>query len=176
MESTMHFPTLQTDRLLLREITLDDAPALFVNYSDPDVANWFSDEPYTRIEQADQVINNFIEKTRRGKGFTWAIVSKMTGRFLGTCYFEDVDSGSRGEIGFDLAKEQWGKGYMVEALEAIIEYGFRELKQCRIEADTYSHNSRARRVLEKLGFKLADVRDNAHFYTLFLQDWIDMRD
>ena len=175
MEFPLSFPILQTGRLLLREITLDDALELFTNYSDPDVANWFSDEPYTQIEQADLVIRVFIEKSQHGKGFTWAIVLRATGEFLGTCSIEDVEAGSRGEIGFDLAKEHWGKGYMVEAAGVIIAYGFKELKQSKIEAETYSHNSRARRVLEKLGFRVEEVREASHFYTLSAEDWLKKR-
>ena len=64
---------------------------------------------------------------------------------------------------------------MVEAAGAIIACGFKELKQSKIEAETYSHNSRARRVLEKLGFRVEEVREASHFYTLSAEDWLKTR-
>ncbi len=74
------------------------------------------------------------------------------GELIGTCGYEHVEKGSQGEIGFDLSKAHWGKGYVAEALSAVIAYGFKHLKLLAVETDTHSHNSRARRVLERSGF------------------------
>src|SRR5512139_3154113 len=122
--STMNFPILETERLILRAISPDDRFAILENYSDPEVAGWFFDQPYTRIEQADQIIQEFIQKTTHGEGIVWAIVLKASGEFLGTCSYENFAVGRQGEIGFDLAKLHWGHGYMSEALGVIITYGF----------------------------------------------------
>ena len=171
----MEIPKLETKRLLLRAILREDRFAIFKNYSDPDVANWFFDQPFTKIEQADQVINTFREKAAQDKGLAWSILIKANGEFIGTCSFEKFRSAQRGEIGFDLAKKHWGHGYMAEALNAIINFGFTILDLVKIEADTYSHNSRARRVLEKLGFKLDAVREDSHYYLLDKSDWLPKR-
>jgi [ribosomal protein S5]-alanine N-acetyltransferase len=162
----MDFPSLETDRLLLRELTLEDRFAIFRNYSDPDVTKWFFDEPFTRIEQAEQIICEFMKKAEDGEGLTWGILLKERPELIGTCGYENFMLGARGEIGFDLEKAYWGKGYMTEALEVIITYGFQVLKLSEVCAHTYSHNMRARRVLEMLGFKVEAVDGDSHFYTI----------
>ena len=164
------FPRLETDRLILREITQDDRHGIFGNFSDKDVAKWFFEEPYSEIEQADEIIQEFINEFEQGKGLTWAITLKGSNEFVGTCGYGEVEIGSDGEIGFDLAKEHWGKGLMSEALSAIIDYGFQRCGLGKVEAHTYSTNSRAIRLLRNLGFQLEDVRDDSHYFALFEKD------
>ena len=167
----MDIPVLETERLILRAITPDDRYAIFQNYSDPEVANWFFDQPYTQVEQADQIIQVFTDKAAEGKGLAWAILLKESGQFIGTCSYEDL-TGLQGEIGFDLARQHWGHGYMSEATQKIIHYGFTVLQLVRIEAHTYSRNSRARKMLDRLGFKVEAISQETHFYGLTKEDWM----
>lgn len=164
------FPRLETDRLLLREVIPEDRVGLFKNFSDGEVASWFFDEPYSRIEQADEIIQAFIDEFEQGTGLTWAITLKGSNEFVGTCGYEEIKVGSWGEIGFDLAKEHWGKGLAHEAVSAIIEVGFDRLRLDKIEAHTYAINARAIRLLKSLGFRLEDVRDDSHHYSLLEKD------
>ena len=166
-----NIPVLETKRLLLRAITAEDRQAIFGNFSDPDVANWFFDKPLTTLEQTDEIIRVFLDDAETGKGFTWAILLKEDLHFLGTCSYSNVEPGCQAEIGFDLAKEYWGRGFMVEALRAVIEYGFRSMGLEKIVADTYSHNLQARRVLEKLNFQVDSIENDAHIYVLLRKDW-----
>jgi ribosomal-protein-alanine N-acetyltransferase len=168
----MEITRLETKRLELRAISPEDRFAIFENYSDPDVANWFFDQPLSHIEQADQVIRVFLEKAAQNKGLAWTILLKAGGEFVGTCSYENFNTPLQGEIGFDLAKKHWGHGYMVEALAEIITYGFTELGLFKIEAHTYSHNTRARRVLDKLDFKVDSVTEGTHRYLLDKSDWM----
>ncbi len=169
----MEIPRLETERLTLRALSTEDRFAIFENYADPDVANWFFEHPLTQIEQADQVIGHFLDKAAQRKGFAWAILLKASTELIGTCSFENLDAAHSGEIGFDLAKKHWGHGYMVEALTGVITCGFSTLDLLRIKAVTYSHNARARRVLEKLGFKVVHVSEDSHEYVLAKSDWCD---
>jgi [ribosomal protein S5]-alanine N-acetyltransferase len=169
----MNFPTLETNRLLLRTLTPEDRFAIFRNYSDPDVANWFFEKPLTQIEEAEQIIAAFLKSAEDGKGHTWAIVLKEGRELIGTCGYENFVVDARGEVGFDLAKAYWGKGTMTEALGAIIRYGFDVLRLSEICAHTYSNNSRARRVLEKLGFRGDAVNADSHSYVLSHPDWVE---
>ena len=162
----MDFPTLETERLILRAITPEDRYSVFENFSDPDVAKWFFETPFSKIEQADQIIRTFIMNADKGIGFTWAILLKDSGKFIGTCSYENYLAQKQGEIGFDLGKKFWGKGYMAEALREIINFGFTVLGLMEIEANTYSHNVNSKRLLEKLGFKLESMTDGSHYYIL----------
>jgi len=165
------FPTIETTRLILREITQDDASAIFRNFSDPDVAKWFLEQPLTKMDQVTQIIDAFNREFVQGKGLTWAVVLKEDDTCVGTCGYGDIESGDRGEIGFDLAKERWGRGFMTESLTAIIDYGFETLNLLKVEAHTYSNNTRAIRLLEKLGFQLDSVSEDSHLFSLSKEDW-----
>jgi ribosomal-protein-alanine N-acetyltransferase len=142
------FPRLETDRLTLRKLSQKDVNAVFKNYSDPDVAKWFFEQPYTDIKQAVQIIDQFNHEFMQGQGITWAIILKDNSTCIGTCGYGEVVIGERGEIGFDLAKEHWNRGLMTEALTAIINYGFEVLDLSIVEAHTYSDNARALHLLE----------------------------
>ncbi len=82
----MDFPELETERLILRAVAPGDRFAIFENYSDPDVAGWFFDQPYTRIQQADQIIQEFIQNLRRQRHLVIR---------LGTCSRESLLLGAR---------------------------------------------------------------------------------
>jgi len=160
------FPRINTERLILREITHDDTQAIFHNFSNPDIAKWFFEKPLTKIEQATKFIDQFNSEFQQGKGVTWAIELKENNECIGTCGYGEVEFGERGEIGFDLSKEYWGKGIMREGLIAIIDFGFSVLKLSKVEAHTYSSNARAKRLLEMLDFQLNAVSEDSHYYSL----------
>lgn len=161
-----NFPTLETERLILREITYEDTQAIFRNFSDPDVAKWFFEEPLTEIYQAAKFIDLFNNEFKNGKGLTWSLVIKDESACVGTCGYGDIELGARGEIGFDLAKELWGKGLMSEALVPVIEYGFDVLRLSKIEAHSYSANTRAIHLLKKMGFQLDKISEDSHYYSI----------
>jgi ribosomal-protein-alanine N-acetyltransferase len=92
------FPRIETGRLLLREITQDDAMGIFKNFSDPEVAKWFFEQPFTEMKQATQIIAEFKRDFTGGKGLTWAIILKENEACIGTCGYGDLAFGERGEI------------------------------------------------------------------------------
>jgi ribosomal-protein-alanine N-acetyltransferase len=160
------FPRIETERLILREITHDDTGAIFRNFSDPEVAKWFFEQPLTEIDQATKFVEGFITEFEQGKGLTWAITLKENGTLVGTCGYGEIEAGNRGEIGFDLARAHWGKGMMCESLKAVIDYGFSVLRLSVVEAHTYSNNDRATHLLDKLGFQSDHVSDDGQYYVL----------
>ena len=165
------FPVIETPRLILRDISQEDAAEIFKNFSDPDIAKWFFEEPFTEIGQVDQIIAEFQGDFLRKTGLTWAMILKENSTCIGTCGYGDVEINNRGEIGFDLAKEHWGKGLMGEGLTSIIEYGFKALDLTSVEAHTYSNNSRAIALLKKLGFHLDDTNEDSSYFTLSRESW-----
>ena len=170
VEFPQTFPWLETERLILREIRPEDRQAIFRNFSDADVTRWFFPEPYTRIEQADEIIQAFREDFEQRAGLTWALVLKDSQALVGTCGYAELEIGVRGEIGFDLAQAHWRQGLMSEALQAVIAYGFDVLRLGKIEVHTYSTNVPAIGLASKLGFELAAVRDDSHYFVLLAQD------
>ncbi|UCE00256.1 MAG: GNAT family N-acetyltransferase [Chloroflexota bacterium] len=163
------FPRIETARLILREITHADTHAIFRNFSEPEIAKWFFEEPLTDIDQAKQFIDQFNSEFKQGEGITWAIEMKKNNACVGTCSIAGVSIGGEGEIGFDLAKEYWGKGIMSESLTAILDYGFSVLNLSKIDAHTYSTNIKAKHLLEKLGFQLEKVSEDSDYYSLTME-------
>lgn len=160
------FPRIETARLVLRELAFADKHAILHNFSDEAVTRWFFDRPYTELSQAKQIIREFSEKLRAGKGITWGITLKGHDVVIGTCGFEAFERGGRGEIGFDLTRAYWGRGLMSEALGAIITYGFEHLLLRSVQAITYCENARAIALLEHLGFARQCVENGSYVYLL----------
>ncbi|MCP4541333.1 MAG: GNAT family N-acetyltransferase, partial [Chloroflexi bacterium] len=133
------FPRLETERLILRALTPDDAQAVLRNFSDPEVVEHLM-EPFTSLAQAESIVGEFIAAFEKRKGLFWAVTLKQGGAFLGTCSFESVELDKLGEVGFDLTPPHWGKGLMSEALRAVMGYGFECLGLTEIEAFTSIHN------------------------------------
>ena len=170
--SSNSFPVIETERLVLRELALADQHAILSNFLDEAVTRWFFEHPYTELSQAKEIIREFDEKYRTGKGITWGITLKGHDVVIGTCGFEAFELAGGGEIGFDLAKAYWGRGLMREALCAIIAYGFEHLLLRQVEAHTYCENARARALLERLGFSAQRVENGSCAYALNREDWI----
>lgn len=158
------FPPLQTERLTLRPFQADDLDFTYQHFSDPQVAQYLLDEPpVTDTSQAQEIVQFYLDSA--GKPYNrWVIVSKADGQRIGTCGFHKWNkSHQRAEIGYDLSPTAWGQGYMQEALHAVIEFGFVQMKLHRIEALVYPENARSLDLLNKLGFKQEGIlRD--YFY------------
>ncbi len=147
------FPVLETPRLILRELSLHDAEAVFRIRGDYQVTIYNTGEPYTRLDQAISLIEGVREGFEAGLELRWGITLKPNPMVIGMCgYNYWMRDHFRGSIGYDMARAHWGKGLMPEALHAIIHFGFSRMALNRVEADVLSENTASIRVLEKLGF------------------------
>jgi ribosomal-protein-alanine N-acetyltransferase len=118
------FPCLETERLVLREIKLTDKQTIFRNYSDQEITRFIM-EPLTQPEQAEEIIQSFTERYQKSEAIFWGISLKNDPNLIGTCSFEDIRwDDHRAEVAYDLGKEYQGKGYMSEAVQAMLFYGF----------------------------------------------------
>ncbi len=141
-------PILETERLVLRPLREDDAEAMHHFFSDDEAMRWWSSGPHrTLAETQDYVRANATEDKYR----TWAI-TEDGGEALGwVCLIagrKDVV-----EIGYNLRRSHWRKGYVGEAVRRIIAHGFADLGLRRITADTDPDNAGSNALLEKLGFQ-----------------------
>jgi ribosomal-protein-alanine N-acetyltransferase len=147
------FPTLQTDRLILRKITSADADSLYAFLSDSRVTETMDVAPMENREEAERLISWLNERFAANVGIRWGITQKDEDVVIGTGGFNWLDErGRRGEIGYDIAPAHWGHGLATEATGAIIRAGFEHLDLNRIEATTNLHNVASMKVLHKLGF------------------------
>lgn len=176
------FPDLETDRLILRQLTLADTDFVFHQFSDPQVCQYLMDEPPVATMEEAQGIINFFMNPEEKKRVRWGIVRKADQRLIGTCGFHNWHQAYyRAEIGYDLAPDCWGQGMMGEALRVVIDHGFRRMELNRLDAYIYVDNPRSIGLAEKLGFKregllrdyfcLDGVFYDHYLYGLLRRDW-----
>jgi ribosomal-protein-alanine N-acetyltransferase len=149
-------PDLETERLLLRKMRLDDAEAVFAYASDPEVTRYVLWETHLSVEDSKKVLRLATEGYARGDFGGWGVVLKDDGAFVGTC---GVDVGyapdhARAELGYVLSREHWGMGLMPEAVRAVIRFGFERMGLNRMEARCIAENTASARVMEKAGMTL----------------------
>jgi RimJ/RimL family protein N-acetyltransferase len=146
--------TLTTERLRLRWMDERDVVAHFAVFSDPEVTRYWSGAPWTDIAQSAEAIAATMAAYADGSGLRFGVELLESGELIGNVSLHHfVEQNRRCDIGYALASLHWGKGYVTEALEALIRYGFEVLDLNRIEADIDPLNAASARVLEKLGFR-----------------------
>jgi ribosomal-protein-alanine N-acetyltransferase len=177
---------LRTPRLLLRPLCEADAPELFAIFSDPKVMRYWSTPPWPSVGRAEEIIAGDLLALGSGERLRFGLERIEDGRLIGTCsLFDLVEPSRRAEIGYALAAEAWGRGYMREALLALLDYAFGELGLNRLEADIDPRNEASARSLERLGFRRegllrqrwiveGEVSDSA-LYGLLAADWPSRR-
>lgn len=164
------FPELRTDRLLLRQMTLADAPGVQQLRSNKEVMK-YNNRPLTRtLEEAESWINIIIESLRKNDGITWCICLKESpAEHVGSIGLWRIDKENhRAEIGYMLEPAMQGKGIMHEALKKILEYGFKEIKLHSIEAQIDPRNEASATLLKKAGFvQEAYFKENYYLHGRF---------
>lgn len=158
------FPVLETNRLVLRKITKDDANSILRYLSDKEVMKYYGLNPFTSLDDALEEISWYQSIYENKTGIRWGITLKDQGIVVGSCGFHGtVSQHYRTDIGFELSKEQWGKGIAFEAVEAIIKYGFEHLNFHRIQALIEPPNLSSQKLVEKLGFIREGLMRNYEF-------------
>ncbi|KGL38297.1 hypothetical protein BMT55_02670 [Listeria newyorkensis] len=163
----MTFPIIQTPRLTLRQLTPDDSSAIFALRSNPEVAA-FQDRPLQQnLEESAAFIDKINTGIDRETWIFWAITLQETAELIGTaCLWNFSEEQTRADLGYELLPTFQGSGYMLEALKAVLDYGFTQLQQ--IDGVTHKNNDRSTQLLKKLGFTLNPVfaEGNEIMYTL----------
>lgn len=177
-----YLPTISANRVSLRAITERDLDSLFTIFSDPEVMRYWSSPPLKNREAAEALLRDMQDKFRRKLYFQWGIALRTDDSLIGTSTLFHIESNNhRAEIGYALGRAHWGKGYIQEALTALLGYAFSELNLHRIEADVDPRNERSIRTLERLGFKkegylrerwkVDEELQDAFFYGLLRREW-----
>ncbi len=147
------FPVLKTERLILRRVVEKDVDKILKIFSDEEVMIYFGMFPITKREEAEVVMKNFRDSFENKLSLRWAITLRVSGEFIGTCGFHNMNlTHRRAEIGYEIDKDFWRKGYVTEAIKKIIEFGFKTCDFNRIEALVYPENVASHKSLLKLDF------------------------
>jgi ribosomal-protein-alanine N-acetyltransferase len=164
------FPVIETERLLLRKISLADELPFFEIRSDEQAMKYIDRPRAKSPEDAVFLINMMLDLIARNQGLTWAITRKEDPVLIGTMHLWKIDpEHHRAEIGYMLNTREHRKGYMQEAILPVIRFGFSNLKLHSIEACVNPANQASIALLEKNGFvREAYFKENYFFQGKFL--------
>ena len=148
------FPVIETSRLLLRQISPLDVDNIFEYASDTDVTPFVIFETHITKEDSLSFIQFACEEFEKQSSIIWAILLKSENKMIGTIDLRNYNSIHRcGEVGYVIGKQYWNKGFVSEAMKAVIDYGFGELNLNRIESHCEHENTGSWHVMENCGMK-----------------------
>ncbi len=173
--------TIETERMILRGFTPEDAGDLYEYAKNPNVGPHGGWKPHENVEESLNIIKTlFLDKYH-----IWAMTVKKTGEVIGSVGYEtDTKRPETGcmELGYAMSEDHWGKGLMTEAAKAVIRYGFETMGLPMISIYHNPSNSRSKRVVEKCGFCFegtmrrayriynGEIRDVA-CYSMYKEEW-----
>ncbi|KEK24610.1 GNAT family N-acetyltransferase [Bacillus gaemokensis] len=144
---------LQTKRLILRKMQASDSASLFAIWSDPEVTKFMNINSFTDESQAVEMIEILDKLSLENRAIRYSIIELESNKIIGSCGYNSLDfKNAKAEIGYDISKAFWGKGYAPEAILALIDYAFSTLGFNRIEAKAEPENINSIKVLQKLNF------------------------
>jgi ribosomal-protein-alanine N-acetyltransferase len=141
---------LETDRLLLRELNINDAGSFYKLNLNPNVLKYTGNSAFKNIEEAKEFLINYSDYEENGIG-RWAVINKSNHEFLGWCGLKYDNALDETDIGFRFFEEYWNKNYATESAKACINYGFDKLGLKVILGRAMSQNKASIKVLEKIG-------------------------
>jgi [ribosomal protein S5]-alanine N-acetyltransferase len=150
-----HFPVIETERLILREMSPDDVNALLRHFGNAEVVRFIDMQPIRTLEQANEWLRWMGGFFAARDGLRWGITLKHDRTFIGSAGLHGWNREAHfAEIGCDIAYPYWGHGYGREAMRHIITFGWDQMNLNRVEADVIEGNQRSIHALQKLGFRL----------------------
>ena len=157
------FPILKTERLTLRQLTVNDEKEIFNLRSDVEINKYLDRQVSNTIDDARNFINKVNENINKNDSLYWAITLSDRNILVGTiCLFDFSNDNYKCEIGYELLTNFQGQGIMREAVEKVIDYALNTIKVKRIEAFLHRDNQRSIKLLEKFSFKNSNGPDKAN--------------
>jgi RimJ/RimL family protein N-acetyltransferase len=145
---------IETERLILRPFTLDDAEAWLPLVSLPDIIRYTGDTPAQSVDEARELLRTRPLRDYAVYGFgRLAVIEKTGGRLVGFCGFKHVVELGEIDIGYRFLPDCWGKGYASESAAALMRDGRRAHHIRRVVGTVHPDNPASGRILEKLGLR-----------------------
>ena len=146
---------IDTERLLLREFFLDDAPTMFNNYAnDDEVTKYLTWPTHQSVAESESIIAEWLPEYEKEDCYNWAIELKETGEIIGGISAFDIDEKTEKlQIGYCIGRKWWNKGITTEALKAVMDFLFDEVGAKRLEARHDPRNIYSGKVMRKCGMK-----------------------
>ena len=159
-----NFKPPETERLVFANTSMKDVALVFASRSSPIVRKYIMQPLCTKQEEAVAHINKLIGFLEEDKSISWTLINKVSNEKIGgICLWNFSEDRKIAEVGYDLLPEYFRKGYMTEALQAVIDFGFKNLNLNTIEAFTHIENESSKKLLVKNGFVLQPEREDPGF-------------
>lgn len=182
-----NLPTIETERLRLRKLSMRDASDVFEYASTPEVAEHVTWEYHRNISDSMHFLRVMIQQYQDGIPSPWAIVYKEIGKLIGTIgYHVWSIQNSHAEVGYALSKQYWNKGIMTEAFAEVMKFGFEKMRLNRIEATCKPANTASEKVMLKCGMQYEGIMRKRLFakgefhdlklYSILKPDWEKLYD
>ncbi|WP_106917179.1 GNAT family N-acetyltransferase [Chryseobacterium aurantiacum] len=142
---------LETERFLLRELTVGDAMSFYELNENSKVIQYTGDRSFESVEEATTFLQNYNDYDENGYG-RWAVIDKSNNEFLGWCGLKYDSSKDETDLGFRFFEKFWNRGVATESAIACLKYGLDQLKLKKIVGRAMSENIASIKVLQKLGF------------------------
>jgi ribosomal-protein-alanine N-acetyltransferase len=153
-----HPPTIETDRLLLRPLTMADEEAVYSYGRDPEVTKYMSFETHNSIEDSRTFLRLVATQYANHEPSSLGIIFKEKNLLIGSIgYLNWSNDHKRIEIGYVLLRDYWNKGIISEAVKALVDYLFDKSDLVRIEARCLKENTASARVMEKIGMQCEGI-------------------
>ena len=180
-------PQLETQRLILRKLTIEDDKAVFEYGSDPEVPKYMTWNVHKSIDDARSFINFTLGRYERDEAGEWGIVLKENNKLIGSIGFAWCDiKNRRAEIGYALARPYWGRGIMTEAVNRVLKFAFEQMELNRIECCHFPANEGSGRVMQKVGMSFEGMARQKMFvkgqywdikqYAILRSDWLEKKE
>ena len=150
---------IRTERLVLRPIGLEDLTSVHAAAGRREVADTMISIPHPfATECAERYVRSRVAAMRLEHGVAFALWTRAPTAFVGLAELRDIDhEHALAELSFWLAVESRGRGYMAEALAAVLRYAFQDLDLNRVYAYHMVRNPTSGRVLSRLGFEVEGI-------------------
>ena len=173
---------IETNRLILRKITMNDSNDLFINWGSDIKTNEFLTFKCHESEDITKKMINYWLKKYQNNGYEWGIVLKDTNEMIGIISADTSYKYSTIEIGYSISSKYWNNGYTTEAIKEIINYLFKEVHINRIAAKHDIDNPASGRVMKKCGLtyegtlreskKIKGKLGSFAVYSILKSEWI----
>ena len=152
--------SIESERLLFRELRPSDDGAMFALDSDPDVMKYLGMKPLESIEQTREILASMNQQYLDYGIGRWAAILKESNSFIGWAGLKFIRKLNGVEntydLGYRIIKQHWGNGYGYESAARFIDFGFNEMNLPRITAYADVNNKASIRILEKCGMKFVN--------------------
>ncbi|SFL57823.1 ribosomal-protein-alanine N-acetyltransferase [Gracilibacillus orientalis] len=153
-----HLPTLETKRLLLRQVSLDDVHDIYAYGSNEEVSKYVTWETHKSLDETQAFVEYIMSRYKSNSIAPWAIELKKNHKMIGTIDFVSWDTYQHiAEVGYVISQNYWSKGIVTEAAKEIIKFGFNHMDLERIQAKCLVENIGSARVMEKAGMTFEGV-------------------